>query len=533
MTTKKTTARNRARTPSTGWEALLRYLAGVGVLDAEVLLEDFASAGFWENFYELDVGGAFVAGEQGAGMGDELGCGDGLAGLEDDEGLGDFAPALVGDGDDGGFKDGGVGEEGVFDFERRDVFTAGNDDVLLAVDEGDVAGGVDGGHVTGMEPAVAEGFGGGLGLVPIAEHDAVAASYDFTDGDAILGEVVVVGVNDGELGARHSVAGEGLGDVAGVAGEVELGLIDGAGEGGTGFGEAVAGVAVAGEGLFHLADEGGGRGGTADSDRFEAGEIVVLAGGVIDQDGGHDGDGAEVLDAFSLNEAEELEGVKGAEHDVLAAEHGEEVRDAPAVGVEEGDGMHFDGAVFNDAADHGVEGVEVNVAMGEGDTLGAGAGAGGVEDFADGVLIYGGVVGVVGGGGGEEIFVGLGGEPGMRGEVGSAFKLVDGAEGGGLLAEGGYEGEESGLGEEDGGAGVGEDVGELRRGEADVEGEEDGAGVEYTVVGLKELVGIGGEEGYAVAGLDACGEEGAGEMGGAVGEFGVGGTVVAVNDGGA
>ena len=105
-------------------------------------------------------------------------------------------------------------------------------------------------------------------------------------------------------------------------------------------------------------------------------------------------------------------------------------------------------------------------------------------------------------GGGEEGFVVLRGEPTSSG---LGVEKDEGADAGGLEAEGFDEREELGFEEEDFGTGVVEDELELFGGEADVEGQQDGAGLEYAVIGFEEPMAVGAEEGHAIAGLDAEG----------------------------
>ena len=78
--------------------------------------------------------------------------------LDRDEGAGRFAPAFVGAGDDGGVEYGGVAVEDGFDLDRRDVLAAGDDDVLGAVLQLDIAVLVHHAEVAGVEPAALEGF---------------------------------------------------------------------------------------------------------------------------------------------------------------------------------------------------------------------------------------------------------------------------------------------------------------------------------------------------------------------------------------
>src|ERR1035441_1271752 len=72
-----------------------------------------------------------------------------------------------------------VAEEGFIDFARSDFFASAVDHLLGAGAEGEVAVGVKRADVAGAEPAVAVGFGVGLGVVFVAGCDVVAADDDF------------------------------------------------------------------------------------------------------------------------------------------------------------------------------------------------------------------------------------------------------------------------------------------------------------------------------------------------------------------
>src|ERR1051326_1642867 len=118
-----------------------------------------------------------------------------------------FAPARIGHWDDCDFIDAGMGKHRLFHFERRNIFSAAHDDVLLAVHDQDVALFVHGGHIAGVEPAAAHNFGGSLRLFPVAIHDTVTAGHDFADGLAVAGTVIPIGVDHANFDARNSVPG--------------------------------------------------------------------------------------------------------------------------------------------------------------------------------------------------------------------------------------------------------------------------------------------------------------------------------------
>ena len=87
------------------------------------------------------------------------------------------------------------------------------------------------------------------------------------------------------------------------------------------------------------------------------------------------------MHAFFFDEAENFLGVEALDHHVAAAEQREEMRDAPAIGVEKRNGVKLDGASFDLQSHADVQRVEIDVAVGEHYALGIGAGAAGVEKF--------------------------------------------------------------------------------------------------------------------------------------------------------
>ena len=95
------------------------------------------------------------------------------------------------------------------------------------------------------------------------------------------------------------------------------------------------------------------------------------------------------MDAFLFDEAENFLGVEALDHYVTAAEQCEEMRDAPAVGVEKRDGVKLDGGFFDLQSQADVQCVKIDVAVGEHYTFGIGAGAAGVEKFGEGCFVNG------------------------------------------------------------------------------------------------------------------------------------------------
>src|ERR1700677_5382595 len=116
----------------------------------------------------LDVIAEFLGGDDGTG-------------LERHRGGDLLAQGRVRQPDDGGLGDRRVLVEDLLDLARVHVVAAADDQVLLPVDDVEVAAGVDPGQVAGVEPAVADRLGGGLRALPVALHHVRPADDDLAD----------------------------------------------------------------------------------------------------------------------------------------------------------------------------------------------------------------------------------------------------------------------------------------------------------------------------------------------------------------
>src|SRR5579859_1683565 len=115
-------------------------------------------------------------------------------------------------------------EKHFFNFERRNVLAATDDDFFFTIDNQHVAIFVDSSHVAGVKPPATHHFGGALRLAPIAVHYDVPARHDFADGGAIRRNILVVCIHDAQLHARNGKAGRRLTSVFFFALPVETGL---------------------------------------------------------------------------------------------------------------------------------------------------------------------------------------------------------------------------------------------------------------------------------------------------------------------
>ena len=144
-----------------------------------------------------------------------------------------------------------------FDASGRDFFAGGEDDeFFLAAADGEEAIGVELGQVARVEPAVADDFGGGGLVLPVAEHDVGAAGEQFAvGGDAYFdaGNCLADGAEAAGVARGDCDYGRGFGQA--VAGQKRQALV-----GVPGFDVGGDGCAAAEE-RFDLAAEGGAEGG--------------------------------------------------------------------------------------------------------------------------------------------------------------------------------------------------------------------------------------------------------------------------------
>src|SRR5690348_1956876 len=241
-------------------------------------LLQLAGRGAGELVAELDGGRGLVAGDLGLAVLDQLVLGQRRARGLDHERLDRLAPLLVGDADDGDLGDVGMGEDDVLDLDRGDVLAAGDDHVLFAVLDGQIAIGSDEAAVAGVEPAALQASRGLLGLLPVALEDHVGAGQD------LALAVHVEGDADRRLAGAHQVRGALLGgDLVPFA----AGAVDGQQR--RGLGEAVDLHELPAELLLDPHDRLGRRRGTGHDDpHLVAAGDLTLPGLCRVEYGGHD-----------------------------------------------------------------------------------------------------------------------------------------------------------------------------------------------------------------------------------------------------
>ena len=240
-----------------------------------------------------------------------------------------------------------------------------------------------------MQPAVANGRLGGLGIAVVAVHHDVGSDDDLADLLAVRPDVAAVVMDDADLDARQSPARPGL------ALDPHLGWL--------GFGEERAGLSqcqdrrglrqpVTDDGLdperlLEAANQRGGRGRAADDQLLEAREVVLGSVGVV-QDGVEDrGHGQDPGDAMLLDRGHEGGRLEPAEHHVPAADHRQEMRRSPAVDVEQRNDVEDDVVLREAEPNLRIEGMQMQLPMRHRDTFGKARGAARVEQLGHRVLV--------------------------------------------------------------------------------------------------------------------------------------------------
>ena len=117
-------------------------------------------------------------------------------------------------------------------------------------------------------------------------------------------------------------------------------------------------------------------------------DVIELAGvGAIQQRVRHGRHQRHARRPLLLDQAHHVRGVEAPHHHLLQAHHGGGLRPAPAVGVEQRDGVQFDAAVVIDEHRGHVQRVQVERAMREHHALRRARAPAGVEQLGDGHLV--------------------------------------------------------------------------------------------------------------------------------------------------
>ena len=271
-----------------------------------------------------------------------------------------------------------MGRDEVLDLGRIDVLAARDDQVVLAVDDVDVAVLVPASHVAGVQPAAPERPFGGVGPVPVAAHDAVAADQDLADGAGLELVVLVVGdhdlVADARLAAGFQQTAATRRQRPAVLVAAQVGDEDG------GLGLAVDALEIGVEDLERAGQPVDRNGRSAVLDAPQAGQVGLADPFRFEKEDEHRGHQAGIGDALLLDGAQHRVRVEvGMEEDGRAnQELLHEVHVAAGVKLRQQVQRHIVGAgpVFH----HRVGEPLQHLAVGHHGPLGQAGGAAGVHD---------------------------------------------------------------------------------------------------------------------------------------------------------
>ena len=217
--------------------------------------------------------------------------------------------------------------EHLLDLDRIDVLAAADQHVLLAVDDVAKALLVQFGEIAGFQPAVHERLRGGLGLVPIAPHHVRSLGPQLAD---LAGrQRLARGADDAHVANRNR------GAAAFRAIEIILGLMRGEGGGCFRHAPAEAGARVR-KRLLDAAHELGSGRRPAVGHRLQRGEVILAAGGMLDQLPGDGRHAAGVSAALALDQPHRGFGIPAMhQHDLRALEQRRDHDRLAAGGVKE------------------------------------------------------------------------------------------------------------------------------------------------------------------------------------------------------
>src|SRR5262245_31515037 len=131
-------------------------------------------------FRELEAARNLVVGEKPPAVGDQFVRAKSLSRLAHDAGGDELTPLPVGDAEDRRFENRRMLVDDGFDLAGVDVFATGDDHVLRAVENVEIALGIAVAHVAGTEHPVLERAARLLRILPVAAHDIGAARHQFT-----------------------------------------------------------------------------------------------------------------------------------------------------------------------------------------------------------------------------------------------------------------------------------------------------------------------------------------------------------------
>ena len=265
----------------------------------------------------------------------------------------------------------------------------GDDDVLGAVLDLDIAVGVAHPQIAGVEPAALEGRVGRRGILQITHHDGVAAQEDLAHGLAVPGGLRQrrrVGDHDalqGQIG--HSLARRQPRPL--LQAQAVPFVMPGADQArAIAFGQPI-GMGDAETVAFHGGDDGAGRRRAAGRDRDALVENLLGGIGGVRQHVQHDRRAAEMGHALALDRGIDQGRIHPAQADMGARHGGDRPGEAPAVAMEHRQRPQIGGLAREPGGHRHAQRVQIGAAMVADHALGIAGGAGGIAEADGGPFI--------------------------------------------------------------------------------------------------------------------------------------------------
>src|SRR5664280_2290971 len=140
----------------------------------QLKLLKLSGGGTRELVAELHLFRTLVTGQKRPAVDQDVLFGNGDAVVGHHQGSDHFTPCVVRDPDDRHLCHASQREDGIFDFDGGDILPSGDDEVLLAVENLEVAFVIQKPAVPGMKPPIGHGSLGSFWLLPVPLHDGVA-----------------------------------------------------------------------------------------------------------------------------------------------------------------------------------------------------------------------------------------------------------------------------------------------------------------------------------------------------------------------
>src|SRR5213079_1740460 len=175
-------------------------------LAGELAPQQFPDGGLGQRLPKLYALRNLVRGEVSPAVVADLLLGQAHAFPRDHPGHHSLSRMRVRDPRDADLSDGGVCRDDFFDLARPNLKTARLDEILLAIDDGEIPVPIEQPQIASIEPAVAQHFRGRLRIVPVAFHQLRRLDDDLADlaGSDLLARIIDVHDSHVDIGQRDA-----------------------------------------------------------------------------------------------------------------------------------------------------------------------------------------------------------------------------------------------------------------------------------------------------------------------------------------